>query len=82
MTERSSRLTLIGLVVLLVGLGLYGLAILLAGAAAVTAAAAQIWPVFIILGPIALGAVLILIGVVRDRLTNAEDEHYARNVDQ
>ena len=75
-----------GMALILLGGAIYGLLILLGVGFAVGQASAEagapIWAVLLIPGLVALGFLVLLAKVIVDRLNNAEDDHYSKNVDK
>ena len=75
----------IGLIIL--GGAVYGLLVLLGigfaiNAASREAAGTPLWAVLMFPGLVGLGFLVLLAKVIVDRLNNAEDDHYSRNVDK
>ncbi|MCF6328375.1 MAG: hypothetical protein L3J02_01055 [Henriciella sp.] len=76
----------VGIGLILIGAAIYGLFMILGISLAIGAAAsdagAPIWGVLAIPGLIGLGFLVLLAKVVVDRLNNAEDDHYSKNIDK
>ena len=61
-------------------LALFGIQIVLSEMNAASGQA--LWPILLIPGLVGLGFLVLLAKVIVDRLNNAEDDHYSKNVDQ
>jgi uncharacterized membrane protein len=76
----------IGLTMIIVGGGIYGLAVLFGVQTLVlqmqSEAGGAIWLALLIPGLVGLGFLVLLAKVIVDRLNNAEDDHYSKNVDK
>ncbi len=76
----------IGISLILLGGSLYGLLIFLGIGFAISEASdeagAPLWGVLLIPGLVGLGFLVLLAKVIVDRLSNEEDNHYSKNVDQ
>ncbi len=76
----------IGIGLIIIGAVVYGLFMILGISLAIGAASSEvgapIWGVLAIPGLVGLGFLVLLAKVVVDRLNNAEDDHYSKNVDK
>ncbi|WOR15797.1 hypothetical protein RYZ27_03860 [Hyphomonas sp. FCG-A18] len=77
---------LIGMTLIILGAGIYGLLTLLGVSFAIGAASAEtgapLWVILIIPGLVAVGFLILILKVIIDRLGNAEDDYYSKNIDK
>lgn len=77
---------IVGMGLILLGGAIYGLFLLLGIGAAIGSATAEvgapIWAVLAIPGLVALGFVILIAKVIVDRIGNAEDNYYSKNIDK
>ncbi|MEL6723408.1 MAG: hypothetical protein AAFZ74_07230 [Pseudomonadota bacterium] len=77
----------IGMVLIILGGAIYGLLVLLGigfaiNEASQAAVGTPFWAVLMLPGLVGLGFLVLLAKVIVDRLNNAEDDHYSKNVDK
>lgn len=77
---------LIGMTLIILGAGIYCLLTLLGVSFAIGAASAEtgapLWVILIIPGLVAVGFLILILKVIIDRLGNAEDDYYSKNIDK
>ena len=77
---------LIGMALIILGAAIYGLLTLLGISFAIGAASAEtgapLWVILIIPGLVAVGFLILVLKVIIDRLGNAEDDYYSKNIDK
>jgi len=85
-TSKTQGWFAVGMGLIILGGAIYGLLMLFGVGFALRAASAEIegplWAVLLIPGLMAFGFLILLAKVVVDRLNNAEDDHYSKNVDK
>ncbi len=76
----------VGIGLIILGGAVYGLAAFVGIGFAISSVSAEaggpVWAILLIPGLAGLGFLILLAKVVVDRLNNAEDDHYSRNVDK
>jgi len=76
----------LGIGLIIIGGAVYGLLMVFGVGLAINQASieagAPIWPILLIPGLVGLGFLVLLAKVIVDRLNNAEDDHYSKNVDK
>ncbi|MEM1087034.1 MAG: hypothetical protein AAGH90_04840 [Pseudomonadota bacterium] len=77
---------MVGMGLILLGGGIYALFMVLGISMTIGAATAEvgapIWAILFIPGLIAIGFLILIIKVIVDRIGNAEDSYYSKNVDK
>ena len=85
-SEKTKGWFAIGIGLIIAGGTIYGLLILFGVGFAInqasTEAGGPVWMILLIPGLVGLGFLVLLAKVIVDRLNNAEDDHYSRNVDK
>jgi len=85
-TGKTKGWFVVGIALIVLGAGIYGLLVLLGIGFAINQASAEagapLWAVLLIPGLVGLGFLVLLAKVIVDRLNNAEDDHYSKTVDK
>ena len=85
-TGKTNGWFTIGISLIVLGAAIYGVLMLLGIGLAINQASdevgAPLWGVLLIPGLVVLGFLVLLAKVIVDRLGNAEDDHYSKNVDK